>query len=1249
MRIDRLINFLGHFSNARLSSMKTFAGYPLLLDDLSSSCSDSSSDQSHFLSPEKIPRVRAAAELCWLTCAASELNAEELARTGGVAVLGDLLSRCISVLPSSASSHDPAAILAIQLLRSFACIATFELGRDSIWQEASTSVVLNVLRALTLTRVPAAIDASLQCLIHMCQKTDLQISLLDNGALGYLIPFILQYDPTAGADVSENKMEKAKNTPTANIEAIRQSTNGKQGPLDRFASALDENSKGISFLGLGITESNVQLARNHHAALAVRALAAIAGYPGTNLKVESNEVAQKALSALLTQTLAPRLAIEDPRLLLQDLNSTVTSPYVIWSAEMREELLERASLLRGETGPSSLDKVAEFGYKQLSGELVVNGIYVRIYNQQPKCDIQSPSEFCKALVRQIYFYFNKLKPIINRRRNVDENLENKDPTLDIYHLLQCLQAVYDLLNASPQLMGLLATRPALEPLILCLKFSIVLGNSGELWPDYRLPSIPITDVEVFTLDAPSEADMEGIPVLPSTRYEEIFKSNSKFLVLLCYASSLTLKLLAKLTEHAGCIQALASHSNVLCLLLMAHRCTCPEDCRYALQTLHTVSLATSSLNNDVSKASPSTAVAYVVSEQAGWIYLLSLILPRCMYVQEGVHHQQKAAAVRAIALLTQTSKNPLHGPKLLLLLRSLLSPGIASFFQDSNPEDILEILYKSMETPECLWTDAMRSAASEEIMHRAHAAREYHGQINAEDAYEWKDKDEYELEIPGVENKTYIGGVYLHLYLKNPAHPLRNPQHFLQCLLEEYIKVAENMEIPSTSKYVNTNEIENSSSYLSLLSTSAIAAMQYNPPLADHSVSLGYVPKLIRILKRKAVEISAAHSSVEELNDKAGELEPPDDVSICTLRLLHASRIAHSFGESLAHSIVPAMPILVGCMLWRGEPAVLTSEIIKQGLDPINRARDSIVGDCLRFGLLGLLFERLDWRSTEEHALHVAEDASGNGSDNMHPKTGLNNFDKATNSGIERVLYVEIIRLLELDGIHADKVRKLLNDSDVWNAYSRQSHDLFLPVGGTAAALTSSGYVGLLQGSGSTKLMLSSSRVEGKSEISTVNTASNEKKFENIPESESGLSGSSIKDVKSDNGRSDITSGKGIGCSDELLKEGDKNELENNSKIAEKESKIPSNDKGMSNETSNYRNDPSNRQGPSLVKSPFKKTDSRQTADALTTKGNKNLDFTSSKMENIPSKAEEGDDSITEKSQIEFIDPLHALQMHPDD
>ena len=64
-----------------------------------------------------------AVELCWRTCISSRSNGEELARSGGVEVLGALLARCCAVLTPDAAPTAPAAMIAAHALRALAGMA----------------------------------------------------------------------------------------------------------------------------------------------------------------------------------------------------------------------------------------------------------------------------------------------------------------------------------------------------------------------------------------------------------------------------------------------------------------------------------------------------------------------------------------------------------------------------------------------------------------------------------------------------------------------------------------------------------------------------------------------------------------------------------------------------------------------------------------------------------------------------------------------------------------------------------------------------------------------------------------------------------------------------------------------------------------------------------------------------------------------------------------------------------------------
>ena len=74
------------------------------------------------------------------------------------------------------------------------------------------------------------------------------------------------------------------------------------------------------------------------------------------------------------------------------------------------------------------------------------------------------------------------------------------------------------------------------------------------------------------------------------------------------------------------------------------------------------------------------------------------------------------------------------------------------------------------------------------------------------------------------------------------------------------------------------------------------------------------------------------------------------------------------------------------------------------------------------------------------------------------PSKGIsaNNADEGT----KRVLVVDIIHLLRKDGAFAQVIKDMVDDNDVWKAYSQQKHDLFLP----SNASDSTGVAGLLTG-----------------------------------------------------------------------------------------------------------------------------------------------------------------------------------------
>lgn len=654
----------------------------------------------HFLSDEIAPRLQAATELCWLTCAASKLNGEELARSGGVHLMGDLLTRCISVMPEDVSPTAPAAVLATQALRAFACMAAFATARADI--EKRDQVVEDVLRACALQRAPSATDAALQCAIQMCRSSGLQEALLRRGALGYFIPLLLRFDPTAVDSTSKGAAAPAAATSTSttqgrklvNGSTTRNNNNGggggggKDSGLPEIFDPQEESVRGPEFLGLGVTWTNMQAARNHHAALAVRALAALGGYNECRPATPECRKAQEAIAGLLTWALAPRLVDQNPRSLLTDLNSSVASPHVIWNSRMREELTAAAEEQRRRPGADSLVAAAQFSYAALRGELLVAGVYVRTYNEQPNFPLKDTVAFCKGLVTKIHVLQRQddsdgaatksgsgisSQEVDAYGEEVDNQPEESPEQMRRRHLLECLTALSRLLDAHPRLMGVLATKPALEPLLECITPVGELGHSGPLWPKFKLPGahLPTT-----AGTAAGEEEQREDRILPRERWTRVkaFSQGTREdqagvqgLLAGCEAASAALGILLKLTAHAGCVDAMASEKCVVQAYWVAHRPPRPEDQMKALKLLHALS------------ATP--AAAWAAAAHGGVFFLAEVLIPVGLESDEGDRAAQESAKIGSAAVLARLAAHPLHGPRVLLWLGKLLPPGLVAAIQ----------------------------------------------------------------------------------------------------------------------------------------------------------------------------------------------------------------------------------------------------------------------------------------------------------------------------------------------------------------------------------------------------------------------------------------------------------------------------------------------------------------------------------------------------------------------------------------
>ena len=318
--------------------------------------------------PERAELVTTAAALVFETCLVSPLNAEELVAEGGIATLVDLLlfyidsSVLITSRTSSSRSGATKATMAslstadetvINLVHTIGGVAFFESGRKALlaldtvsdlclaWRrciDGSFAKDDSKPKALVLKKY------ALEGIANMAYEARFQDLLIRSGVIWPMVRCLLSYDPTLSADA-------------------------------QVASHGNE-------------AQSSQAASNEHAAFAARGLGMLCGLMRGDLQTPSNKDLYEALRSTLTKPIAKMLRNERSIEILRTLNTNAETSTFVWNAGMRDELslfLDKMEKGRGEIGLQSIDielkdSTKSFRYTNLAAEVVIGGVYLRIFN-----------------------------------------------------------------------------------------------------------------------------------------------------------------------------------------------------------------------------------------------------------------------------------------------------------------------------------------------------------------------------------------------------------------------------------------------------------------------------------------------------------------------------------------------------------------------------------------------------------------------------------------------------------------------------------------------------------------------------------------------------------------------------------------------------------------------------------------------------------------------------------------------------
>lgn len=152
-----------------------------------------------------------------------------------------------------------------------------------------------------------------------------------------------------------------------------------------------------------------------------------------------NSIARSIYNSILTQYVADMLKNDEPEELLKILNSNCMNPYLIWDNSTRTELSEFLDIrIRSITNPEDLSSAADFRYDAHKDELIIGGIFIRIYNEQPTFTILNPKGFAIDLL-----------DFLNKRYQQLGHMQNQNDDSNMYktqHILKEMVAALDSLK-----------------------------------------------------------------------------------------------------------------------------------------------------------------------------------------------------------------------------------------------------------------------------------------------------------------------------------------------------------------------------------------------------------------------------------------------------------------------------------------------------------------------------------------------------------------------------------------------------------------------------------------------------------------------------------------------------------------------------------------------------------------------------------------------------------------------------------
>ncbi|XP_053811379.1 dnaJ homolog subfamily C member 13 isoform X1 [Vidua macroura] len=270
---------------------------------------------------------------------------------------------------------------------------------------------------------------------------------------------------------------------------------------------------------------------------------------------------------------------------------------------------------------------------------------------------------------------------------------------------------------------------------------------------------------------------------------------------------LALEVVNIVTSNQECVNNIAEAMVLANLLALLH--SLPSSRQLVLETLYALTSSTKIIKEAMAKGA--------------LIYLLDMFC-------NSTHPQVRAQTAELFAKMTA---DKLVGPKVRIILMKFL-PGVFMDAMRDNPEAAVHIFEGTHENPELIWNDSSRERVSTTV--REMMLEHFKLQRDNPDT-NWKLPEDFAVVYGEAEGELSVGGVFLRIFIAQPAWVLRKPREFLIALLEKFTELLE-----KNNPHGET---------LETITTATVCLFSAQPQLADQVPPLGHLHKIIQAMNHK--------------------------------------------------------------------------------------------------------------------------------------------------------------------------------------------------------------------------------------------------------------------------------------------------------------------------------------------------------------------------------------------------------------